>query len=104
MRRIADHCALELGSSEFELTRLLEAAAAVGIGREALVRDLEETVVERLSMWLIGIVDDSFASEFHQALVNSGSESVIERVEGARHMNVRQPEWVGDLIVVWLER
>ncbi len=51
-----------------------------------------------------GIVDDSFASEFHQALVNSGSESVIERVEGARHMNVRQPEWVGDLIVVWLER
>ena len=51
-----------------------------------------------------GIVDDRFALDFHQALLNSGSDSVLELVEGARHMNVREPEWVGDLIVVWLER
>jgi acetyl esterase/lipase len=51
-----------------------------------------------------GIVDDSFAFNFHQALLESGSDSVLELVEGARHMNVRESEWVGDLIVVWLER
>jgi len=51
-----------------------------------------------------GIVDDSFAFDFHNALLNSGSDSVLELVEGARHMNVREPAWVGDLIVTWLER
>jgi acetyl esterase/lipase len=51
-----------------------------------------------------GIVDDSFAFDFYQALLDSGSDSDLERVEGARHMNVRDPAWVGDLIVVWLER
>ena len=51
-----------------------------------------------------GIVDDSFAVNFHNSLLESGSDSALELVEGARHMNLRQPEWVGDLIVVLLER
>ena len=51
-----------------------------------------------------GIVEDRFAIDFHNALVDAGVESTLELVEGARHMNMRQPEWVGDLIVVWLER
>lgn len=51
-----------------------------------------------------GIVDSSFALDFHGALVDSGSESLLEPVEDARHMDMRDPVWVGDLIVVWLER
>jgi len=50
------------------------------------------------------IVDASFAFNFHDALLESGSESLLELVEGARHNNVRDPDWVGDLIVTWLER
>jgi acetyl esterase/lipase len=51
-----------------------------------------------------GIVDSRFATDFHLALTDSGSESVLEEVEGALHNNMRDPDWVGDLIVVWLER
>ena len=51
-----------------------------------------------------GIVDSQFAADFHDDLMASGSDSTIEVVEGARHMNMREAEWVGDLIVVWLER
>ncbi len=51
-----------------------------------------------------GLVDDSFAIDFHAALVENGVDSTLEVVEGARHMNMRQPDWVGDLIAVWLER
>ena len=53
---------------------------------------------------LDGFVDDQFAFDFHQGLVDAGSNSTLELVEGARHMNMREPEFVGDLIVVWLER
>jgi acetyl esterase/lipase len=51
-----------------------------------------------------GLVDASFAIDFHEALVSSGSDSLLELVEGARHNQMRDPEWVGDLILVWLER
>lgn len=51
-----------------------------------------------------GIVDSSFAIDLHGALVDSGSESLLEPIEGARHRDMRDPDWVGDLIVVWLER
>lgn len=51
-----------------------------------------------------GLVADSFAFEFHRALVDSGSEALIELVEGARHNDMHDPDLVGDLIVTWLER
>lgn len=51
-----------------------------------------------------GIVDESFAINFHNALVEDGHDSHLEVVEGARHADLRQADWVGDLIVVWLER
>lgn len=51
-----------------------------------------------------GIVDSQFAADFHRALTDSGSESLLEEVEGAFHSQMRDPDWVGDLIVVWLER
>ncbi len=50
------------------------------------------------------LVDPSFALDFHQALVDAGADSTLELVEGARHMDLRDPASVGDLIVVWLER
>lgn len=66
----------------------------------------ENTDLESLIMYGTsdGIVDSSFAIDFHGALVDSGSDSLLEPVEGARHMQMRDPEWVGDLIIVWLER
>jgi acetyl esterase/lipase len=51
-----------------------------------------------------GIVDSQFATDFQRALTDSGSESLLEEVEGALHNNMKDPDWVGDLIVVWLER
>jgi acetyl esterase/lipase len=51
-----------------------------------------------------GIVDSQFAIDFQRALTDSGSESLLEEVEGALHSQMRDPDWVGDLIVAWLER
>lgn len=51
-----------------------------------------------------GIVDLSFAVDFHEALAESGSEALLEVVEGARHIELYDPDLVGDLIVTWLER
>lgn len=51
-----------------------------------------------------GLVADDFAVQFHNALAASGSTSVLEVVEGARHSDMYDPEIVGDLIVTWLER
>lgn len=51
-----------------------------------------------------GLVDPSFSIDFHEALLASGSDSLLEPVEEARHNQMRDPDWVGDLIVVWLER
>jgi acetyl esterase/lipase len=53
---------------------------------------------------LDGFVDDRFAFDFYEALVESGSEVVLELVEGARHNDLLDPDLVGDLIVTWLER
>lgn len=50
------------------------------------------------------LVDPSFAVDFHLALVDAGSDATLELVEGARHMDLRDPDSVGDLIVTWLER
>jgi acetyl esterase/lipase len=51
-----------------------------------------------------GLVADRFAFEFHQALMGSGSDAVLELVEGARHNDMHDPDLVGDLIVTWLSR
>ncbi len=51
-----------------------------------------------------GIVDSQFAIDFQRALTDSGSESLLEEVENALHSQMRDPDWVGDLIVTWLER
>jgi acetyl esterase/lipase len=53
---------------------------------------------------LDGIVDDSFGVDFNGALLDSGSESILEVVEGARHTDLVNPAFVGDLIATWLER
>lgn len=51
-----------------------------------------------------GLVAASFAVEFHQALMDSGSDALLELVEGARHNDMHDPDLVGDLIVTWLGR
>ena len=51
-----------------------------------------------------GLLDASFALDFFEALSLSGSTSLLELVEGARHNEVHDPDLVGDLIVTWLER
>lgn len=51
-----------------------------------------------------GIVQDGFAINFFRALEDSGSDTLLEVVEGARHQDMRDPDWVGDLIVTWLQR
>jgi pimeloyl-ACP methyl ester carboxylesterase len=53
---------------------------------------------------LDGFVADSFAFDFFAALESSGSSALLELVEGARHMDMDDPDFVGDLIVTWLER
>lgn len=50
------------------------------------------------------LVAASFAVEFHQALMDSGSDVLLELVEGARHKDMHDPDLVGDLIVTWLSR
>jgi acetyl esterase/lipase len=51
-----------------------------------------------------GIVDFTHAVEFQRALAEAGSEALLEIVEGARHRDLHDPAFVGDLIVTWLER
>jgi len=62
--------------------------------------------LETLIMYgdLDGLVSDSFAIDFHTALQDSGVASLLERVEGARHRDMHDPDFVGDLIVTWLQR
>ncbi len=50
------------------------------------------------------LVDPSFALDFHQALVDVGADSTLELVEGARHMDLRDPAAIGELILAWLDR
>jgi acetyl esterase/lipase len=51
-----------------------------------------------------GLVTEGFAFDFHQALVDSGGDALLELVEGARHNDMHDPDLVGDLIVTWLSR
>lgn len=51
-----------------------------------------------------GIVSESFAIDFHDALLDSGATSLLELVEEARHNDMHDPDLVGDLIVTWLKR
>ncbi len=74
-------------------------------GNPQLLTD-ENTGLDSLIMYgeLDGIVADSFALDFSDALESSGSDSLLELVEGARHRDMDDPDFVGDLIVTWLER
>lgn len=51
-----------------------------------------------------GFVDATYAVAFAEALLASGSEVLVEVVEGARHTDLQDPHLVGDLIVTWMER
>lgn len=51
-----------------------------------------------------GLVADRFALDFHLALVEAGADSTLERVESARHNEMRDVDVVGDLILAWLDR
>jgi acetyl esterase/lipase len=53
---------------------------------------------------LDGIVPETFALAFDDALTTSGSDSTLELIEGARHNEMHDPALVGDLIVAWLQR
>ena len=66
----------------------------------------ENTTLDSLIMYgeFDGIVADSFAFDFFDALESSGSTALLELVEGARHQDMDDPDFVGDLIVTWLER
>lgn len=50
------------------------------------------------------LVDETFSVDFYEALVASGSDSLVEMVESARHNDMHDPDLVGDLIVTWLAR
>jgi acetyl esterase/lipase len=66
----------------------------------------ENTDLESLIMYgeLDRLVPETFAVDFHEALVEAGSVSTIELVEGARHNDVHVPDLVGELIATWLRR
>ena len=51
-----------------------------------------------------GLVSLDFATDFSAALIEAGTEAVVEVVEGARHNDMHDPDVVGDLIVTWLDR
>lgn len=74
-------------------------------GNPELLTD-ENPDLEALIMYgeLDGIVSDTFAIDFHDALLDSGADSLLELVEGARHKDMHDPDFVGDLIVTWLKR
>ncbi len=74
-------------------------------GNPLLLTD-ENPDLEALIMYgeLDGIVSDTFAIDFHDALLDSGADSLLELVEGARHSDLHDPDIVGDLIVTWLKR
>lgn len=74
-------------------------------GNPLLLTD-ENPELEALIMYgeLDGIVSDTFAIDFHDALLASGADSLLELVQGARHSDLHDPDIVGDLIVTWLKR
>jgi acetyl esterase/lipase len=74
-------------------------------GNPQLLTD-ENTDLDSLIMYgeLDGIVADTFAFDFFDALESSGSSAFLELVEGARHQDMDDPGYVGDLIAAWLDR
>lgn len=74
-------------------------------GNPQLLTD-ENTSLDSLIMYgdRDGLVSDDFAADFQEALEGSGSTALLERVEGARHSQMHDPDFVGDLIVTWLGR
>ncbi len=50
------------------------------------------------------LVDVSFAEDFAKALQRSGKSAQVEVVKGARHNDMHDPAFVGDLILEWLGR
>ncbi len=50
-----------------------------------------------------GFIAPSFTIDFADALNGSGSEALVEAVEGAHHNEMYLPRFVGDLILAWLE-
>lgn len=51
-----------------------------------------------------GLVNIAFSFDLDAALKEAGSESLVEIVEGANHLDTLNPTIVGGLIVTWLER
>ena len=51
-----------------------------------------------------GVVDTTFTLHFGDALADTGSEVLVEIIEGANHEDLRDPDIVGDLIATWLLR
>jgi acetyl esterase/lipase len=81
------------------------AAAAWEAGDPGLLTDENPTLVSLLLHGENdGIVDLAHALDFQTALTESGSEVLVEMVEGAKHTDMFDPALVGDLIVTWLER
>jgi acetyl esterase/lipase len=50
------------------------------------------------------LVDLTFAEDFAEALEATGKPVQVEVVEGARHDNMHDPDFVGDLMLAWLQR
>lgn len=50
------------------------------------------------------LVSPGFAIDFQDDLVAAGSDVTLELVEGANHMDMRDPDVVGDLMLAWLDR
>lgn len=69
MRSVVEALLGALGIAEPGLAALLRAADAAGIDTDALVSDLEGVVRERLFMWLVSHVDDSFSYRERKSLV-----------------------------------
>lgn len=74
-------------------------------GNPQLLTD-ENPVLDALVMYgeHDGLVGDRFAFDFTDALRGSGSDVLLELIEGARHNDMVDPDLVGDLIVTWLLR
>lgn len=50
------------------------------------------------------LVDLTFAEDFAESLQGTGKTVQVEVVEGARHDDMHDPSFVGDLMLAWLER
>lgn len=66
-------------------------AAASVVGRVLLVHGADD-----------GIVDTSFSVDYGEVLGAAGVEVTVEIIPGTDHMEVVDPDHVGDLIVAWL--